>query len=304
MRVGVTGGAGFIGGWVTDILHQRGHTVVTFDPRGRAPDGAEARLGDVRDATAVTELAAHVDGIIHLAAVLGTQETIANPGPAAETNLLGSINVVNAARQYGLAVVQACVGNWWMNNSYSITKNAAERILAMYVTEHGLAGVNLRVVNAYGPRQSAAPPFAASKVRKIVPAFACRAIAGMPVEVYGDGEQVSDCVYVGDVATAFVRALEHAAAYGGLADTVEIGPTEHQTVNDIARLVVAAAGSDSEIVHLPMRPGEIPGATVTADPSTLKHIGWDDPELVPLADGVAETVEWFARNEGVTWERP
>ena len=72
--------------------------------------------------------------------MLGTQETIANPGPAAETNLLGSINVLNAARQYGLPVVQACVGNWWMNNSYSITKNAAERILSMYVTEHGLAG--------------------------------------------------------------------------------------------------------------------------------------------------------------------
>ena len=164
--------------------------------------------------------------------------------------------------------------------------------------------MNLRVVNAYGPRQAAAPPFAPGKVRKIVPAFACRAIAGLPVEVYGDGQQVSDCVYVGDVATAFVRALEHAAEHGGLVDTVEIGPTEHRTVNDIARLVIDAAGSDSEIVHLPMRPGEIPGATVTADPSTLEHIGWDDPELVPLAVGIAEAVSWFAANENVTWSRP
>lgn len=306
MKVGVTGGAGFIGGWVIDNLIESGHDVVVFDPRGRHPVGAvEWRIGDVRDEVAVAEFAARVDGIIHLAAVLGTQETITNPRPAVMSNVQGGLNVLEACTQYGLPMVNICVGNHWMNNSYSISKSTVERLGLMFRDERGLRINQVRVVNAYGPRQSAAPPFGPAKVRKIMPAFVCRALTGQPIEVYGDGEQVSDCVFVDDVASALVSSLELAEAGDVFDRIVEIGPAQHTTVNTIAGLVADAAmehtGEKVPIRHLPMRPGETPGATVTADVSTLPLVGMTTDEFVPLAEGVKRTVDWFAWRQGVEW---
>jgi UDP-glucose 4-epimerase len=98
---------------------------VVFDHHRSGPRDYEVILGDIRDATAMVELAAHCDGIIHLAAVLGTQETIFNPRPAAETNLVGGLNFLEAVSQYDLPGVYIAIGNHWMNNSYSISKTAS-----------------------------------------------------------------------------------------------------------------------------------------------------------------------------------
>lgn len=114
MIVGVTGGAGFIAGHVTDALLAAGHDVLLLDhvrDRQERDGRVDVMLGDVRDETAVFEFAAHVDGIIHLAAVLGTQETIDKPLPSAETNIVGSLHVFEAAARYSLPVVYAGVGN-------------------------------------------------------------------------------------------------------------------------------------------------------------------------------------------------
>jgi UDP-glucose 4-epimerase len=308
VKVAVTGGAGFIGSWVIDELDRRGHSVVVFDPRGRTVAPAEVMLGDVRDDVAVTELAAHVDGIIHLAAVLGTQETIRNPRPAVLSNVQGGLNVLEAATQYGLPVVNICVGNHWMNNSYSISKTTVERLGLMFRDERGTKVNQVRVVNAYGPRQSAAPPFGPAKVRKIMPAFICRALSCQPIEVYGDGGQVSDCVWVGDVATALVTALESAAVGNVFDRVVEVGPADHATVNDVAGIVRDAAeritGRHVPVTHLPMRPGEIPGAQVTADTSTLELVDMTVDSLVPLREGIRRTVLWFADHRGKNWDAP
>lgn len=301
-RVAVTGGAGFIGHWVTEALRRNGYDVVCFDRWGYHPAGATLMLGDVRDATAVTELAAAVDGIIHLAAVLGTTETISNPRPAAETNILGSLNVFEAAAQYGLPVVNAAVGNARIGRgTYCVTKTAAEDFVAMYNVDRGQRFVSVRPMNAYGPGQKAPAPWGSSKVRKIVPTFACAALTGGRLPVFGAGRQVSDCVWVGDVAEAFVAALEVAAGVGPLPDRpVEVGPVESCTVRQVADLVVVAAGGGT-IEDLPMRPGEPEGAIVRADTSTLASIGLDAAQFVPLADGIARTVAWFRDMEGVTW---
>ena len=129
----VTGGGGFIGSYVVEELLRRQYKVVVFDTRWRKPiEGAEVVLGDTRDATSVTEAIAHVDGVIHLAGVLGTQETITNPRPAVETNVMGGLNVLEACAQYDLPLVNIAVGNWWMNNTYSITKNTVERFCDMW----------------------------------------------------------------------------------------------------------------------------------------------------------------------------
>lgn len=313
MKIGVTGSQGFIGGWVRRELLRRGHEVVVFDryPRTRMAEGEAFFLGDIENANSVTELAAHVDGIIHLAAVLGTQETIQNPRPSAATNIMGGLNVFEAAVQYGLPVVYAGVGNAWMRDhatgSYTISKTCVEDYGRMYnAYRDGKISV-VRPVNAYGPGQSVAKPYGPSKVRKIMPSFTCRALTGTAIEVYGDGEQVSDCVYVGDVASAFVTALEHTAAHGVLDKPAEVGPVESCTVNDVAELVAKYAAEATglepvRVTHLPMRPGEVPGAVVRSDTSTLEPLGIDARSFVSLEEGIRRTVEWYAENWLPFWK--
>lgn len=306
MKIGVTGGQGFIGSHLRAELLARGHQVVVFDrhPRTAMAPGEEFFLGDIRDETAVVELSAHVEGIVHLAAVLGTQETIGNPRPSADTNVRGSLNVFEAANQYSLPVAYAGVGNAFMRDigtgSYTISKTCAEDYARMFNAYRGGKIAIVRPVNAYGPGQSVAAPYGTSRVRKILPALSCRALTGNPIEVYGDGTQISDCVYVQDVARVFAAALERTAAYGPPAQPVEVGPVESRTVLDIARLVAEEAAKLTgrepvAIKHLPMRPGEVPNAVVRADTSTLDVLGPDytADTFVPLEDGVRRTVGWF-----------
>jgi UDP-glucose 4-epimerase len=151
----------------------------------------------------------------------------------------------------------------------------------------------VRAVNAYGPRQLAVAPFGPGKVRKITPSFVCRALTHMDVEVYGDGSQVSDMVYVADVAKALVNAMAK-AHMGEVFDVpVEVGPEVNSTVQEVAELIIAISGSQSKIVNLPMRPGEIPGAVVKADTSTLKLVDMDPKDLVGLPVGMQLTVDYF-----------
>lgn len=302
MKVAVTGGAGFIGGHVVDVLRERGHQAVIFDHLGRCElrDDVEVMLGDTRDDVAVTELAAHVEGIIHLASVLGTQETVFNPRPAVMTNVISGLNVFEAGVQYGLPVVNIAVGNAGMSNPYSASKTCVETLGHMYVRDRGLALNQVRLVNAYGPRQLMAAPYGTGRVRKITPALVARALTGVPVELYGDGKQVSDMVWVRDGALALVLALEAAAAGNVVPDVLECGPADHHRVIEVAELIIdevaRQTGVRSTITHLPMRPGETPGAFVTCDPSTLAPIGMTEADLKPLHEGIAETVAWFRQN--------
>lgn len=265
-------------------------------------------MGDIRDATAVTEAMAHVDGFIHLAACLGTQETIQNPYPAAETNLLGGLNILQAAAQYHVPGAYIAVGNFWMDNPYSITKNMIERFVAMYNKERDTRINVVRAVNAYGPRQLAAAPFGPGKVRKITPALICRALCDMDMELYGGGIQTSDMVWVGDVAGALVRALQHADQNDVINKAIEIGPSVHRSVYEVAELVrdicADCTGSAVGIKSLPMRPGEDPNAKVQADNTTLELIGIKATELMTLKDGMEQTVAWFWKNKGITWFDP
>lgn len=293
MKVLVTGGTGFIGQYVVEELLDRGYSVLKFDRYNRRiqPD-TELFLGDIMDDVAVTEAFAHCDAFIHLAAVLGTQETIQNPRPAALSNLMGGLNVLEAAAQYATPGVYIGVGNYWMNNTYSITKTMIERFIDMFNKNRGTVVNIVRAMNAYGPRQVAAAPYGPAKVRKITPSFVCRALMGHDVEIYGDGQQVSDMIYVTDVAKALVNSME-LAINGELIPTVEIGPKINNTVNQVATTIVSMTGNKSRIVHLPMRPGEIPGSTVTADTETLEAIGMSTDNFVALEEGMQKTVDYY-----------
>lgn len=294
----VTGGNGFIGGYVVEELIKRGHRVAVLD-RHHKPGGSQQELyfGDIKDATLVTDAIGHMDGVIHLAGVLGTQETIANPLPAAETNILGGLNVISACAQYDVPLINIAVGNWWMDNTYSITKNSVERFVKMMAKYEAKSMMSVRALNAYGPRQVAAAPYGPSRVRKVMPSFACKALMGEPIEIYGDGKQVMDMIYVTDVAYILVSALEHLDSKGAPEETIEAGTGRDTTVNDIADEVVNAAFSigsyRTKVKHLPMRPGEDPGSVVKADTTTLEPLGIKPDQLVTLEKGVHETVAYF-----------
>lgn len=293
--VAITGISGFIAGYVAEECIKRGYKVIGLDhiKRDDYQDGVEIFLGDMRDEAAMMELAAHSDGIIHLAGVLGTQECIKNPLPAIDSNIKGGLNFLEACNQYGIPGVNICVGNWHMNNPYSISKNMVERLCYMYNNDRGGRINQVRAVNAYGPRQSVAAPFGSSKVRKITPSFVCRALTNKPIEIYGDGQNISDMVYVGDVAKALVTALEKAEQGKVFHEAVECGPEQSHTVKEVAELIIKLADSKSEIVHLPMRPGEQAGVDVTANFFTLGLVDMDADELVPLEVGMKKTIEYF-----------
>jgi UDP-glucose 4-epimerase len=234
-----------------------------------------------------------VDGFIHLAAVLGTQETIENPRPAAHSNLMGGLNMLQAAAQYSVTGAYIGVGNHWMNNPYSITKTMIERFIDMYNKNRGTKINIVRAMNAYGPRQRPVPPWGDSKVRKITPSFVCRALENQDIEVYGDGSQVSDMVWVGDVAHALVVALEKANEDVVFPEVVEVGPKQSSTVQEVAKLIIDLTGSQSKIVNLPMRPGETENSIVSANTDSLKHVDMTEESLTQLIPGMQQTIAYF-----------
>jgi UDP-glucose 4-epimerase len=181
-----------------------------------------------------------------------------------------------------------------MNNTYSISKTTVERFIDMFNNNRRTCVNIVRAMNAYGPRQVPAYPYGPSRVRKITPSFCCRALKGDDIEIYGDGLQVSDMVWVGDVATALVVATEKAVAGECFERPVEIGPKKNNTVLEVAQLIKRLADSESRIVHLPMRPGEVPGSTVIADTSTLRQVDMYPENLLDLETGMCLTVEYFS----------
>jgi UDP-glucose 4-epimerase len=294
VKVLVTGGAGFIGSATVSELRNRGHEPVIFG-RTQRP-GTESILGDVRDATAVTEAVAHADAVIHLAGVLGTAETIWNPRPAAETNILGGINVLEACSQYQAPLVNIAVGNHFENSTYSITKTAVERFVKMYATFRDLPACNVRAYNVYGPGQSVAQPYGSSRVRKIIPSFITRALHGEPIQVYGDGSQVMDMIYITDAARCLVQALEKGPANGTV---YHAGTGRRTTVSQIAGAVSyevrQQAGIDARIKWLPMRPGETPGSEVLAEVRSVEILGINPQDFTLLSDGLVSTVGYYRK---------
>lgn len=297
MRVLVTGGGGFIGKWVVRELYSRNHVPVVFEMH-REPSDWPVILGDVRDSTAVTEAVAHVDGVIHLAGVLGTQETIGNPRPAAETNILGGLNVLEACAQYGVPLVNIAVGNWFEFSTYSISKYTAERFTEMFRLYRDLNATSVRAFNAYGPEQTVAWPHGLSRVRKIMPSFISRALHGEPIEVYGKGDQIMDMIFVTDVAKVLVTALEEVSKGTRFPLILEAGTGRRTTVSDIAFAVRAEVAKQTGrkqpvVKNLPMRRGETPGVEVLGDPSTLRTLGVYTKDFVTLEEGIKTTVEYY-----------
>lgn len=269
-RILVTGGAGFIGQAVAAELAGRGDQVVTFDrPK------SILRKGHLDIAFW------NVAGVINLAGVLGTEETLGAEKHAAEVNILGALNVFDVAADRGVPVVQIGTGHKGQPNPYAITKGCAEDLGLARARYRGEHIVVVRAFHAYGPGQKVCPPHGTASVRKIVPSFVCRALTGMPIEINGSGEQLIDLVHVDDVARVLVDALDVPAG-----SVLEAGTGKPTSVVDAAKDVAAVVGQPVELVFRPMRPGEPEDSTVVAA-SPACHNPW--PHRLD------ETVDYYRR---------
>jgi UDP-glucose 4-epimerase len=169
----------------------------------------------------------------------------------------------------------------------------------MFNRTYGTRVAVVRALSVYGPGQKAWP------VRKIIPTFVIRALRREPLTIFGDGEQIADLIWAGDVADILVRALlvDHGRY---VCDPQEGRPAEarfdagtgrRMTVNEIAATVRHMVGGEQpDPVHVPMRAGEPERAVVVGDPDTLRLLyGGERPRLRQLEEGLAETIEWYRR---------
>ena len=277
MRVLVTGGAGFIGRYVCKELWAQGHEPLVFDIAAPIPQ-------DVRQPGQVQDAMRHADACIHLAGILGNPETVSDPYPCVQTNILGSLNVFEAAGSK--PVVFPAVGNKWLRETgtggYTITKSCVEDFIAMYNKCRGSTIAIVRPVNCYGPGQKVPAPWGPGTVRKIMPTFIAQALHGQDIEVYGNGSHTSDMVYVTDVARNIVGVLGTNGVWG-------IGPIESHTVLQVAKMVEQEVYNQTGVI-LPhgvvfrdMPTSEVPGVTA------LHETMWEYPR-VDLVEGIALTV--------------
>ncbi|HET6831306.1 MAG TPA: NAD-dependent epimerase/dehydratase family protein [Solirubrobacterales bacterium] len=310
MRAAVTGGAGFIGSNLVDALLDAGAEVLAIDDlstgRRRNLEGALARGAALaeRDITDAPGLDEAIDGfgpdrIFHLAAQADVRKAVADPAFDATVNVLGTINVLEAARRHDAPVVFASTGGAIYGEgegrelpfaeeapslpetAYGASKLSGEVYLGLYRRLHGLAAVALRFGNVYGPRQD---PHGEAGVVAI---FCGLLRAGRPLRVFGDGEQTRDYIYVDDVVAAFLAAERVLGRDGtGVEGPFNVGTGIETSVLDLARRLAVATGAESEIEHHPARTGEV--QRVAIDPAAAGR----DLDWAPATDldaGLAST---------------
>lgn len=304
MKVLVTGGAGFVGSHVAARLVERGHEVRVLDDlsTGRVANlaGFESDLelvrGDVRDASRVRAAVAGAELVLHQAALPSVQRSIEDPVTTGDVNVLGTLNVLTAARDRGvrrvvvassssiyggaatLPVAESAVPSPW--SPYAVSKLAAERYALSFGRLYGIEAVALRYFNVYGPRQDSSSPYAA-----VVPRFLAAVAAGEPVPVHGDGRQSRDFTYVGDVVDANLLAAQAPAGTGAV---FNVAAGRSVTVGALAVAVGEALGRPVERRRLPARPGEVRDSW--ADISRARSALGYEPR-VSLEEGLQLTAE-------------
>lgn len=281
-KVLVTGGHGFIASHVIEELKSRGIKVVTnvrsnryeLEPSYKTIlEDVEIYEVDVKDARTMQKLVEQVDGVIHLAAMLGTKH-VKNAKRFYLNNLFPSIDLFESCVEYDTPITYIGVGNYFEHNNYSNSKTAAERELLKYSKFFGLKGAIVRALNAVGERQKYL------NTGKIAPTFILNALFNKDLPVYGGKENCSnmDLVYAGDVAKILVEALVGLDKGSVATGTIfEAGTGYAPSVYEIAELIIKKTNSSSKILEIPMRDGETPKSTVIANnPYPLEYKTLDE----------------------------
>jgi UDP-glucose 4-epimerase len=309
MRVGVTGGSGFIGSHVVDALLEAGHQVRVLDLRPPHRPEAGFRRVDVLDAEGLADAAVGLDALFHLAAVADVNDVDRDPARAVAVNVLGTANAL-------VACLRAEVGRFflastvWVYSSlpeeveapvdedaplavaadrhvYTTTKLAAEMLCHDFQRRHGLPCTILRYGIPYGPRM---------RPSLVIPTFVRRALRGEPLLVAGDGSQSRRFLYVGDLARAHTLALSPQAA----GRTYNLDGDEEVSILRLAETVLRLTGSSSPIQFVPARGGDYRGVAVSNE-RARRELGWQ-PQ-VPFEEGMARTVNWLVQQEGLAATR-
>lgn len=310
MRALVTGGAGFIGSTLVESLLARGDDVLVVDDlsagtRDNLAPGVTVAELDIRDTAALTALGAQYrpDAVFHLAAQIDVRRSMADPAHDASVNVLGTLSVLQAARDASAGAVVVCSTGGAIygdgaplptteaepaepESPYGMSKLAAERYTRFFVRTHGLPALVLRFANVYGPRQH--PAGGAG----VVSLFCDRARTGARPTVFGDGGQTRDFLYVGDVARAALASADRLAAGELAGEVFNVGTGTESTIVELAATIATIAGLTPEEFapeFLPARPGELRRSCL--DPSRgIAALGLPAP--TPLAEGLAHTWSW------------
>ncbi len=272
MRTLITGGAGFIGSHLADVLLDLGHEVTIIDDlsTGSLDNLAGARksprchlaIASIRNETVMDRLISECDVIYHLASAVGVDLIVSQPVEVIERCVLGTETVLKTAARYLKKTLLTSTSEIYGKStqvpfaedddrllgsttksrwSYSCSKAIDEFLALAYHKEYGLPVVIARLFNTIGPRQK-------GRYGMVVPRFVEAAAAGNPIRVFGDGNQSRCFSFVGDVAGALVALMEEPAAAGTV---VNVGNDEEVSIMELAERVKRITGSDSEIVTVP-----------------------------------------------------
>lgn len=270
----ITGGAGFIGSHLVDALLAKGYAVRVLDDlstgkRSNLPldnPRLELRVGDVADAKLVADAAQGCQAAVHLAAVASVQASVDDPVRTHQSNFIGTLNLCEALRLAGVKrVLFASSAAVYGNNGegqaitedtpkapltpYASDKLASEHYLDFYRREHGLEPVVFRFFNIYGPRQDPSSPYSG-----VISIFSERAQQGLPISVFGDGEQTRDFFYVGDLAGLLVQALEQPQVQEG---AVNVGLNQATSLKQMLAALDVVVGGLPAVSFGPGRNGDI-----------------------------------------------
>jgi UDP-glucose 4-epimerase len=302
MRVLVTGGAGFIGSHLTDAFIGRGDDVTVVDDLsaarpGRMPDEVTLHKLSVADGAELSAVTAEVrpDLICHLAAQIDVRASVSQPAADAAANVVGTVNVLEAARATGARIVLASTGGALYGRDapipsledvlplpespYGVGKHCAEQYVVLYNRLHGTSHAVLRLANVYGPRQDPAGEAGAVAI------FCAQVLAGERPTIFGDGLQTRDYIYIGDAVAALLAAADR-----GRPGTWNIGSGTEVSVLELADVIGQIAGRTVEPIFAPARPGELLRSALASERAE-RDLGWT--ASTPLAAGVARVYRWL-----------
>lgn len=299
MKTLITGGAGFIGSHLAELLIQQGHEVTVIDclVSGRLRNlqniaehpAFKFVQADIRDVPAMQPHFAGIDWVFHLAGLADIVPSIEMPAEYYSTNVTGTFNVLECARHHGVKKIMyaASSSSYGIPDvyptpetapikpqyPYALTKYMGEELVLHWSQVYKIPAISLRLFNVYGPRSRTSGTYGA-----VFGVFLAQKLNDKPFTIVGDGTQTRDFTFVADVADAFATAA--ASSISG--EAMNVGSSNHYSVN---RLVELLGGP---IEYIPKRPGE-PDCTF-ADVSKINRLlGWK--ARVPLEEGVARMLE-------------